>query len=158
MRLIDEAGQQVGIVDTKEALRTAQERELDLVLVSPNAEPPVARLLDYGKWRFEEQQAEKESRKKTKRQEIKSIKFRVKIDQHDYDTKLGHIRRFLQEGNKVKVTIMFRGREMAHPELGMKILERVGRDVSEHGVVEAAPVLTGRDLNMVLAPAAKSAS
>jgi translation initiation factor IF-3 len=148
----------VGIVDTKEALRTAQERELDLVLVSPNAEPPVARLLDYGKWRFEEQQAEKESRKKTKRQEIKAIKFRVKIDQHDYDTKLGHIRRFLQEGNKVKVTIMFRGREMAHPELGMKILERVGRDVSEHGVVEAAPVLAGRDLNMILAPAAKSAS
>ena len=148
----------MGIVDTKEALRTAQERELDLVLVSPNAEPPVARLLDYGKWRFEEQQAEKESRKKTKRQEIKAIKFRVKIDQHDYDTKLGHIRRFLQEGNKVKVTIMFRGREMAHPELGMKILERVGRDVSEHGVVEAAPVLAGRDLNMILAPAAKSAS
>ena len=157
MRLIDDTGQQVGIVDTKEALRTAQERELDLVLVSPNAEPPVARLLDYGKWRFEGQQAEKESRKKTKRQEIKSIKFRVKIDQHDYETKLGHIRRFLQEGDKVKVTIMFRGRELAHQDLGLKILERVARDVGENGVVEAAPILTGRDLNMILAPAVKSA-
>jgi len=135
VRLIDEEGNQVGVVDTREALRMAQEREYDLVLVSPNAVPPVARLLDYGKWRYEQQQAEKEARKKAKRTEVKSIKFRPKIDEHDYQTKLGHVRRFLEEGHKVKITIMFRGREMAHPELGSRILERAVADLGPAAVV-----------------------
>lgn len=156
VRLIDEEGNQVGVVDTREALRMAQEREYDLVLVSPNAVPPVARLLDYGKWRYEQQQAEKEARKKAKRTEVKSIKFRPKIDEHDYQTKLGHVRRFLEEGHKVKITIMFRGREMAHPELGSRILERTVADLGPAAVVELKPEMAGRDMNMVIAPAGKA--
>ncbi len=139
-------------METRQALELAREKELDLVLVGPTASPPVAKLLDYGKWRYEQQQAEKEARKKSKRQEMKSIKFRVKIDEHDYQTKLGHVRRFLEAGHKVKVTIMFRGREMAHPELGKKILDRVAEDLSEIAVVEMKPLMAGRDMNMVLAP------
>lgn len=118
VRVIGPDGQQLGIMDTREALRLAQEQDLDLVLVGPTADPPVARIMDYSKWRYEQQVAEKEARKKAKRTEVKSIKFRVKIDEHDYKTKLGHIKRFLEEGHKVKVTIMFRGREMAHPSWG----------------------------------------
>ncbi|MER3480835.1 MAG: translation initiation factor IF-3 [Meiothermus sp.] len=156
VRLIDEEGNQVGVVDTREALRMAQEREYDLVLVSPNAVPPVARLLDYGKWRYEQQQAEKEARKKAKRTEVKSIKFRPKIDEHDYQTKLGHVKRFLEEGHKVKITIMFRGREMAHPELGSRILERAVADLGPAAVVELKPEMAGRDMNMVIAPASKA--
>lgn len=140
-------------MDTKEALRLAQEREYDLVLVSPNAVPPVARLLDYGKWRYEQQQADKDARKKAKRTEIKSIKLRPKIDDHDYQVKLNHVRRFLEEGHKVKVTIMFRGREMAHTEMGSKLLERVAKDLEGLAVVELRPELVGRDMNMVMSPA-----
>nr|WP_218916183.1 translation initiation factor IF-3 [Marinithermus hydrothermalis] len=158
VRLIDENGEQLGILDTREALAIARERDLDLVLVGPNASPPVARLLDYGKWRYEQQQALKEARKKAKRQEMKAIKFRVKINEHDYQTKLGHVRRFLQQGHKVKVTIMFRGREMAHPELGKRILDRVAEDLKDLATVEMKPVLAGRDMNMVLAPVAKPTS
>lgn len=139
-------------METRQALDLAKQKELDLVLVGPTASPPVAKLLDYGKWRYEQQQAEKEARKKSKRQEMKSIKFRVKIDEHDYQTKLGHVRRFLEAGHKVKVTIMFRGREMAHPELGKKILDRVAEDLAEIAVVEMKPLMAGRDMNMVLAP------
>jgi len=150
-------GKQLGIMDTREALRLAQEQDLDLVLVGPNADPPVARIMDYSKWRYEQQMAEKEARKKAKRTEVKSIKFRVKIDEHDYQTKLGHIKRFLQEGHKVKVTIMFRGREMAHPELGEKILNRVTEDLKNLAVVEMKPEMLGRDMNMLLAPVKVSA-
>lgn len=150
-------GKQLGIMDTREALRLAQEQDLDLVLVGPNADPPVARIMDYSKWRYEQQMAEKEARKKAKRTEVKSIKFRVKIDEHDYQTKLGHIKRFLQEGHKVKVTIMFRGREMAHPELGEKILNRVAEDLKDLAVVEMKPEMLGRDMNMLLAPVKVSA-
>jgi len=150
-------GKQLGIMDTREALRLAQEMDLDLVLVGPNADPPVARIMDYSKWRYEQQMAEKEARKKAKRTEVKSIKFRVKIDEHDYQTKLGHIKRFLQEGHKVKVTIMFRGREMAHPELGEKILNRVTEDLKNLAVVEMKPEMLGRDMNMLLAPVKVSA-
>jgi len=153
--LIDENGAQVGILDTREALRIAREREYDLVLVSPNAVPPVARLLDYGKWRYEQQQAEKEARKKTKRTEVKSMKLRPKIETHDYNTKLGHIRRFLEEGHKVKVTVMFRGREMSHQELGYRLLERIAKDLEGVGFVEMRPEMLGRDMNMVMAPGAK---
>lgn len=150
-------GKQLGIMDTREALRLAQEQDLDLVLVGPNADPPVARIMDYSKWRYEQQMAEKEARKKAKRTEVKSIKFRVKIDEHDYQTKLGHIKRFLQEGHKVKVTIMFRGREMAHPELGERILNRVAEDLKDLAVVEMKPEMLGRDMNMLLAPVKVSA-
>ncbi|MDW8424414.1 MAG: translation initiation factor IF-3 [Meiothermus sp.] len=155
VRLIDENGTQVGVVDTRDALRLAREREYDLVLVSPNAVPPVARLLDYGKWRYEQQQAEKEARKKAKRTELKSMKLRPKIEAHDYNTKLGHIRRFLEEGHKVKVTIMFRGREMAHQELGYRLLERIAKDLEGIGFVEMRPEMLGRDMNMVMAPGSK---
>ena len=144
-------------MDTREALRLAQEMDLDLVLVGPNADPPVARIMDYSKWRYEQQMAEKEARKKAKRTEVKSIKFRAKIDEHDYQTKLGHIKRFLQEGHKVKVTIMFRGREVAHPELGERILNRVTEDLKDLAVVEMKPEMLGRDMNMLLAPVKVSA-
>lgn len=142
-------------MDTREALRLAEEKELDLVLVGPTVDPPVAKLMDYGKFRYEQQLAEKEARKKAKRTEVKSIKFRVKIDEHDYQTKLSHIKRFLEEGHKVKVTIMFRGREMNHPELGEKLLSRVAEDLRGLAVVEMRPELLGRDMNMLLAPVAK---
>ncbi|WP_081466073.1 translation initiation factor IF-3 [Thermus thermophilus] len=157
VRVVGPDGKQLGIMDTREALRLAQEQDLDLVLVGPNADPPVARIMDYSKWRYEQQMAEKEARKKAKRTEVKSIKFRVKIDEHDYQTKLGHIKRFLQEGHKVKVTIMFRGREMAHPELGEKILNRVTEDLKNLAVVEMKPEMLGRDMNMLLAPVKVSA-
>lgn len=142
-------------MDTREALRLAEEKELDLVLVGPTVDPPVAKLMDYGKFRYEQQLAEKEARKKAKRTEVKSIKFRVKIDEHDYQTKLSHIKRFLEEGHKVKVTIMFRGREMNHPELGERLLSRVAEDLRGLAVVEMRPELLGRDMNMLLAPMAK---
>jgi translation initiation factor IF-3 len=110
-------------------------------------------MMDYGKYRYELQQQEKEARKRTRQQEMKAIKFRVKIDDHDYETKVNHVRRFLKAGHKVKITIMFRGRERTHPELGRDILDRVARDVSELAVVEAAPNIAGMDMNMVLGPA-----
>ncbi|WP_244452295.1 translation initiation factor IF-3 [Thermus thermophilus] len=157
VRVVGPDGKQLGIMDTREALRLAQEMDLDLVLVGPNADPPVARIMDYSKWRYEQQMAEKEARKKAKRTEVKSIKFRVKIDEHDYQTKLGHIKRFLQEGHKVKVTIMFRGREVAHPELGERILNRVAEDLKDLAVVEMKPEMLGRDMNMLLAPVKVSA-
>jgi len=155
VRVIGPDGEQIGIMDTQEALRLAEEKELDLVLVGPAADPPVAKLMDYGKFRYEQQLAEKEARKKAKRTEVKSIKFRVKIDEHDYQTKLSHIKRFLEEGHKVKVTIMFRGREMSHPELGERILNRVAEDLKSLAVVEMRPEILGRDMNMLLAPVAK---
>lgn len=157
VRLIDENGTQVGVVDTREALRMAKEREFDLVLIAPNSVPPVARLLDYGKWRYEQQQADKEARKKAKRTELKSMKLRPKIETHDYNTKVGHVRRFLEEGHKVKVTIMFRGREMAHQELGHRLLERIAKDLEGIGFVEMRPEMLGRDMNMVMAPGNKPA-
>jgi translation initiation factor IF-3 len=150
-------GRQLGIMDTREALRLAREQDLDLVLVGPTAEPPVARIMNYSKWRYEQQVAEKEARKKAKRTEVKSMKFRVKIDDHDYQTKLNHIKRFLEEGHKVKVTIMFRGREMSYPELGQRLLDRVAKDLEGLAVVEMKPELFGRDMNMLLAPAKVSA-
>lgn len=152
VRLIGADGEQVGIVETRDALRRAREEDLDLVLVGEAAQPPVAKLLDYGKYRFEQQQQTKEARKRSRQQEMKSIKFRVKIDAHDYETKVNHIRRFLKGGHKVKVTIMFRGRERTHPELGQGILNRVAGDVNELAVVDAAPMIAGMDMNMILRP------
>ena len=153
VRLILEDGQQQGIVDTRDALRMARDAELDLVLVGEQAQPPVAKLLDYGKYRYEMQQQEKEARKRSRQQEMKAIKFRVKIDDHDYNTKVNHVKRFLKGGHKVKVTIMFRGRERTHPELGQEILNRVASDVSDMATVESAPSIAGMDMNMVLGPA-----
>jgi translation initiation factor IF-3 len=158
VRLIDDEGNQVGIVDTKEALRMATERNLDLVMVSPNTVPPVCRLLDYGRFRFEAQQQEKEARKKARAHEQKSIKLRVKIGSGDFDTKVNHVRRFLKDGHKVKVTIMFRGRERTHPELGEALLKKVATVLGEYALVEVPPVMFGMDMNMIVAPTAKAAT
>lgn len=154
IRLIGSDGAQLGIVDTRDAMQKAQEENLDLVLVGEQAQPPVARLLDYGKYRYELQQQEKEARKRSRNQEMKSIKFRVKIDEHDYNTKVNHIKRFLKGGHKVKVTIMFRGRERTHPELGKDLLSRVAQDVTEMAIVDMPPTMAGMDMNMVLRPGA----
>lgn len=152
VRLIAEDGQQQGIVETRDALKMARDADVDLVLVGEGSQPPVAKLMDYGKFRYELQQQQKETRKKSRQQEMKAIKFRVKIDDHDYNTKVNHVRRFLKGGHKVKLTIMFRGRERTHPELGQEILNRVAADVSDMAVVESSPNLAGMDMNMVLGP------
>lgn len=152
VRLIGSDGQQQGIVDTREAIRRAREEELDLVLVGEAAQPPVAKLMDYGKYRYELQQEEKEARKRSRQQEMKAIKFRVKIEEHDYETKVNHIKRFLGAGHKVRVVIMFRGRERTHPELGQEILDRVARDLSEIAAIDQVPTLAGMDMNMTLRP------
>jgi translation initiation factor IF-3 len=148
-------GSQVGIVSTQEALRQAQELDLDLVEVAPQANPPVARIMDYGKFKYERDIRQKEARKKQARIEVKEIKFRPKIDPHDYATKKGHVVRFLSAGARVKVTIMFRGREMAHTDLGRKILDRLVADLGETAVVEAQPKQDGRNMVMVIAPTKK---
>jgi translation initiation factor IF-3 len=150
--LIAEDGEQLGVKPLPEALTIARERELDLVEVAPNANPPVCRIMDHKRHLYEEQQRRKDSRKKATQVVIKEMKFRPKIDTHDYDTKMRHVERFLAEGNKVKLTIMFRGREMAHPELGLKILNRIADEVSKIATVEAAPRLDGRNMTMVLHP------
>ena len=152
VRLINADGDNVGVVETLEALRQAIEAGLDLVEVSPDADPPVAKILDYGKFKFQEQKKQAEARKKQKIVEIKEIKRRPSIDDHDYDVKMRSIRRFFEEGDKVKVTLRFRGREMAHQQLGMAVLQRVKADVLEISKVESEPRLEGRQMVMVLAP------
>jgi len=152
VRLIGSEGEQLGIMDTREALRLAREKGLDLVLVGETALPPVAKLIDYGRFRYQLAQQEKEARRRSRQSEMKAIKFRPKIDTHDYETKVGHVKRFLAAGNKVKVTIMFRGRERFHPEIGRGILNDVAKDVTEFGVVEQMPNLQGMDMNMILGP------
>jgi translation initiation factor IF-3 len=148
-------GQQIGIVPIQEALRRAQELDLDLVEVAPQANPPVCRIMDYGKYKYERDIRQKEARKKQARVEVKEIKFRPKIDPHDYETKKGHVERFLRAGARVKVTIMFRGREMAHTELGRRILDRLVEDLQGLAVVEAEPKQDGRNMVMVIAPSKK---
>jgi translation initiation factor IF-3 len=152
VRLIGVDGKQVGIVPTDEALRYAQERDLDLVEVAPDARPPVTRVLDYSKYRYEQSQKQKAARKHQQQVTIREIKFRPKIAQNDYDTKKGHVERFLRGRDKVKITIMFRGREVTHPERGTALLERLAGELSEIGVVEQAPVQDGRNMTMLLAP------
>lgn len=152
MLLIAESGEQLGVVPLPEALAAARERELDLVEVAPNATPPVCRIMDYGRWQYEQEQRRKESRRKATNVVIKEMKFRPKIDEHDYETKMKHVQRFLAEGNKVKLTIMFRGREVAHPELGLRILDQIASDVADLAVVESAPRQDGRNMTMVLHP------
>ncbi|MEA2580553.1 MAG: translation initiation factor [Actinomycetota bacterium] len=145
-------GEQIGVVTTQDALRQAQDLDLDLVEVAPQADPPVCRIMDYGKYKYERDIRQKEARKKQSRVDLKEIKFRPKIDPHDYATKKGHVSRFLTSGAKVKITIMFRGREMAHTDLGRKILDRLVTDLGESIVVEAMPKQEGRNMIMVIAP------
>jgi len=152
VRLIDETGEQVGIVKTRDALERAREAGLDLVEVSPNADPPVCKILDFGKFKYEAQKRKSEARKKQKIIEVKEIKFRPNIEQHDYDVKMRAMRRFLEEGDKVKVTLRFRGREMAHQDLGRKVLERVREETETLAKVEQMPLMEGRQMIMVLAP------
>ena len=155
MRLVGPDGSQIGVKPLPEALHIAREHDLDLVEVAPNANPPVCKIMDFGKFKYEQDVRRKESRRKTTNVVIKEMKFRPKIDEHDYTTKTKHVERFLNEGSKVKITIMFRGREMAHPELGKKILDRIAEQVRDIGTVEAAPRVDGRNMLMVLAPAKK---
>ncbi len=152
VRLIGMDGKQVGIVKTDEALRYAQERDLDLVEVAPEARPPVTRVLDYSKYRYEQSQKQKAARKHQQQVTIREIKFRPKIAQNDYDTKKSHVTRFLRGKDKVKITIMFRGREVTHPERGTALLERLAGELSEIAVIEQAPVQDGRNMTMLLAP------
>ena len=150
--MINADGENVGIVTTDEALKISTEANLDLVEISPNAEPPVCKILDYGKYKFQAQKRASEARKKQKIIEVKEIKLRPNIDSHDYDVKMRAVRKFLDGGDKVKVTLRFRGREMAHIELGAKLLERVRGDVDEFAKVEAMPKMEGRQMIMVLGP------
>jgi len=156
VRLIAENGDQLGVRATPEALEYARGKELDLVEVAPNAQPPVCRVMDFGKYRYEQDQRRKEARKKQRQSagqtSIKEMKFRPKIDAHDYATKVRHVERFLKEGSKVKLTIMFRGREVSHPELGKRILDRVAEEVGDFAEVEHYPRIDGRNMTMVLAP------
>jgi translation initiation factor IF-3 len=152
VRLIDENGHMLGVMSRREALNRAVETGLDLVEVSPNAEPPVCKILDYGKFKYEAQKKKNEARKKQKIIEVKEIKMRPGIDDHDYDVKMRAMHRFLGEGDKVKVTMRFRGREMVHQELGLKVLERVRGQLDEVAKVEQMPRLEGRQMTMVIAP------
>jgi translation initiation factor IF-3 len=153
VRLIGEDGNQVGVVKTDDALAYAQERDLDLVEVAPEARPPVTRVLDYSKYKYEQEQKQKAARKHQQQITVREIKFRPKIAQHDYDTKKGHVERFLRHQDKVKVTIMFRGREVTHPERGEMILTRLAGELEELAVVEQRPIQDGRNMTMMLAPA-----
>jgi translation initiation factor IF-3 len=155
--LIGANGEQLGVKPLPEALATAREEELDLVEVAPNANPPVCRIMNYGRYKYEQEQRRKESRKKATNVVVKEMKFRPKIDEHDYETKMKHVERFLAEGSKVKLTIMFRGREVFHPELGLRILERVADQVSDIAAVEMAPRQDGRNMTMVLNPTKRPA-
>ncbi|MBM3678287.1 MAG: translation initiation factor IF-3 [Actinobacteria bacterium] len=152
VRLVDEGGSQIGIKPTKEALEYAYSKNLDLVEVAAQADPPVARVMDYGKWRYEQEQKAKLARKHQSQINIKEIKLRPKIGLHDYETKKGHVERFLNQRAKVKVTIMFRGRENLHPERGRTLLVRLAEEVREIGAVEQQPTLDGRNMIMVLGP------
>ena len=156
VRLVGAAGEQVGIVGIEEALRLAMEADLDLVEVAPEAKPPVCKIMDYGKFKYEAAVKAREARKNQVNTVIKEMKLRPKIDQHDYETKKGHIERFLSQGDKVKITIMFRGREQSRPELGYKLLQKLATDIGESAVIESSPLQDGRNMTMVLAPARKT--
>ena len=152
VRLVDEDGKQIGVIPTQEALKLAQDRDLDLVEVAPDSRPPVARLLDYSKYKYEQEQKAKAARKHQQQINVREIKLHPKIADHDYSTKKGHVTRFLKGGDKVKVTIMFRGREQAHPERGRMLLTRLFEDLDGLGVIEQHPLQEGRNMHMLLAP------
>ena len=152
VRLVDEQGRMVGVVGRSEALAMAAEAGLDLVEIAPNADPPVCKILDFGKFKYEEQKKKNEARKKQKIIEVKEIKLRPSIDDHDYEVKMRSMNKFIEEGDKVKVTMRFRGRELAHQELGMNVLIRVRDDLGEIAKVEQMPRMEGRQMTMVVAP------
>ncbi|MBV6272180.1 translation initiation factor IF-3 [Alcaligenaceae bacterium CGII-47] len=156
VRLIGVDGEQLGIVSATEALALAEQNEVDLVEIAPTAVPPVCRLMDYGKFKYQEQKRQQEARSKQKVIQVKEVKFRPGTDEGDYQVKLRNLRRFIEDGDKAKVTLRFRGREMAHQELGMRVLERVRDDLGELCQVEAMPKLEGRQMVMVLAPRKKA--
>ena len=151
-------GEQLGIMPTREALRMAEEQHLDLVEVAPKAKPPVCRIMDFGKYRYEQQKREKEAKKKQKTINIKEVKLRPNIEQHDFDVKLKNALRFVEEGNKVKVTIMFRGRELSHPELGKEVLGRVAETLGDSVTIERGAKLEGKNMTMIVAPKAQKSS
>lgn len=155
VRLIGDDGNQVGVVSRDEALSYARQRDLDLVEVAPDARPPVCRVLDYSKYKYEQEQKQKAARKHQKQVHVREIKLRPKIANNDYETKKGHVRRFLDSDNKVKVTIMFRGREMSHPERGEALLMRLAEDVQDLGQIEQRPNQDGRNMTMMLGPVKK---
>jgi translation initiation factor IF-3 len=152
VRLISESGEQLGIKHIREAMDYAEGLDLDLVEVAPNSDPPVVRTMDYGKYKYQKEQARKAARKKQVNINVREIKLRPKIGDHDFNTKRGHVERFLRHGDKVKVTIMFRGREVQHPDLGERLLTRLAEDLSDLGRVESQPKLDGRNMVMVMAP------
>ncbi|WP_198772007.1 translation initiation factor IF-3 [Advenella sp. S44] len=156
VRLIGVDGEQLGIVKTAEALRLAEQEGIDLVEIAPNAEPPVCRIMDYGKFKYQEQKRQHEAKAKQKIIQVKEVKFRPATDEGDYQVKLRNLKRFIEDGDKAKVTLRFRGREMAHQELGMRVLERVRDDMADLVQVEAMPKLEGRQMVMVLAPKRKA--
>lgn len=151
-RLIGVDGSQLGLFAIKDALRVADEQNLDLVEIAPNAEPPVCRVMDYGKYKYEQAMKAKAARKNQSKIEVKEMKFRPKIDVGDYETKKSHVLRFLKKGARVKITIMFRGREMAHPEQGLNVLERLAEDLKPFATVESQPKMEGRNMHMLVAP------
>ncbi len=152
VRVTSATGEQLGIMPTREALRMAEEQHLDLVEVAPKAKPPVCRIMDFGKYRYEQQKREKEAKKKQKVINIKEVKLRPNIEQHDFDVKLKNALRFVEEGNKVKVTIMFRGRELSHPELGKEVLSRVAAALGDAVSIERNAKLEGKNMTMIVAP------
>ena len=158
VRVTSATGEQLGIMATRDALRLAEEQHLDLVEVAPKAKPPVCRIMDFGKYRYEQQKRDKEARKKQKIITIKEVKLRPNIEQHDFDVKLKNASRFVQEGNKVKVTIMFRGRELSHPELGRDVLDRVAEKLGDTVVIERAAKLEGKNMTMIVAPKAQKSA
>lgn len=152
MRLVDQDGEQVGVVGIEDALQRASDAGQDLVEVAPNADPPVCRIMDYGKHVFERQKSQQQSKKKQKQIQVKEVKFRPGTDEGDYQTKMRNLKRFLDDGDKIKVTLRFRGREMAHQEIGMRLLDRVRDELEELATVEQRPKMEGRQLIMVMAP------
>lgn len=158
VRVTSAAGEQLGIMATRDALAMAEEQHLDLVEVAPKAKPPVCRIMDFGKYRYEQQKREKEAKKKQKVITIKEVKLRPNIEQHDFDVKLKNALRFVQDGNKVKVTIMFRGRELSHPELGKEVLSRVAEKLGDMVSIERNAKLEGKNMTMIVAPKAQKSS
>ena len=152
MRVIDDEGKQIGILQPFEALKMAREKNLDLVEVSPTAQPPVCRIMDFGKYLYEQEKKERAAKKHQKIITVKEVKFRINVDEHDYEFKKNHVLRFLEDGDKVKATIFFRGREMTHTNLGREILDRLIKDIGDKGVVEFRPRMEGNTLHAILAP------
>lgn len=152
VRLVGPAGEQVGVVRVEDALRLAREAELDLVEVAPNSRPPVVKIMDYGKFKYEQAQKAKETRRNQANTDLKEVRFRLKIDEHDYETKRKRAQGFLEGGDKVKAMILFRGREQSRPELGVKLLQRFAEEIAEYGVVESSPTIDGRNMTMIVGP------